>query len=214
MPSHWTSRREAIPCMLAIVSLVTPDWLPAAGGYTWVELGSLPGGSGIARGLSNQGEVAGRSGALHGTGTHAFIWTPKGDTQAIGALLGGDDNRAVSINGLGEVVGFSNTATSIHAFLWSRKKGIQDLGRLPGDSGSRAYAISDMGEVVGSSSGPRGIRAFLWTSSKGMQELPGLPGATYTEALGINNSGQVVGASGNSQVRRALDRKSVCRERV
>src|SRR4029077_9896482 len=124
-----------------LLSLVTPHDLAAAGGYTEVELGARQGGGGIARGISINGEVAGRSVSLHGTQTTAFVWGSDHQTVAIGALPGGENSRAIGINDKGDVVGFSNTATSMHAFFWSRRNGIEDLGTLPGDTGSKADAI-------------------------------------------------------------------------
>jgi probable HAF family extracellular repeat protein len=204
MPAPDRVRWRFIASILSVLIFLPPDYTLGANRYSWVEIGPLPAGSGIIRGLSDNGDVAGRSGYLHGTKTRAFVQTAGGTTEQIGVLLGGENSRAIAVNNYQQVVGFSNTQTSIRAFLWSQETGVQDLGTLPGDSSSKAYAINDANQIVGSSSGAGGIRAFLWNRNGGMREITGLPGADYTEALAINSSGQIVGASGNSRIRHAF----------
>src|SRR4029077_19450958 len=197
MPPRGSARWRFIASIFSVLILVPPECALGTSRYRWVEIASLPAGSGIIHGLSDNGDVVGRSGYLHGTKTRAFVQTAGGTTEQIDVLPGGENSRALAMNNYGQVVGYSNTQTSIRAFLLSHETGVQDLGTLPGDSGSKAYAINDANQIVGSSSGAGGIRAFLWTKNGGMREINGLPGADYTEALAINRSGQIVGASGN-----------------
>src|SRR6266704_2464509 len=63
--------------------------------------------------------------------------------------LGGDlTSRAFAINALGQVVGYSNTASGAkHAFLWANGT-MQDLGTLGGEV-SGASGINRLGQVAG-----------------------------------------------------------------
>jgi hypothetical protein len=128
MPARDTVRWRFIASLFSVLTLLPPDYALAANRYNWVEIGSRPAGSGIIRGLSDNGDVVGRSGYLHGTKTHAFVQTAGGTTEQIGVLSGGENSRAIAMNNYRQAVGFSNTQTSIRAFLWSRETGVQDLG--------------------------------------------------------------------------------------
>src|SRR5678815_2445060 len=131
------------------------------------DLGTLDGGTtSIARGINDRGEVVGQN-VLPRIGptepqTHAFLWTPTGGMQDLGALGGGlTSSIAFDINNAGQVVGRSYSADQIvfpptdpeffsRAFLWSPGQGMQDLGALSGGH-AVAYAINDAGRVVGKS---------------------------------------------------------------
>src|SRR5216683_2700603 len=81
----------------------------------------------------------------------------------LGTLPGGNRSIASRINDRGQVVGYSNTASSVtHAFLF--ENGVMvDLGTLPGGNFSFATSINDRGQVVGSSSTASGAtHAFLF----------------------------------------------------
>lgn len=58
--------------------------------------------------------------------------------------LGGASSEALGINDVGEIVGWSTTASeSAHAFLYCNAR-VMDLGTLVGGSWSTATAISDL----------------------------------------------------------------------
>src|SRR5574341_499122 len=109
--------------------------------------------------------------------------------------LGGDESRALGINNLGQVVGYSDLTSDvfpIHAFLW--ENGVMtDLGGLGGDE-SAAADINDSGQVVGASTTVSGVyqdRAFLWEN--GVMTDLGTLGGSWSSANGLNASGQVIG---------------------
>ncbi len=78
--------------------------------------------------------------------------------------LGGTVSEATAINALGQVAGWSLTASGEqHAFRWTPSGGIQDLGTLGGTSSDTA-AINALGQVVGWSFTASGQQhATLWT---------------------------------------------------
>ena len=150
-----------------------------------------------AAAINDAGQVAGTFGQ-----TRAMLYTPGIGSQDLGTL-GGATSVAYGINELGQVVGYSTTATGDrHAFLWTAGVGMQDLGTLGGGTSSTARGINDRGQVVGESVFPRvdarepQTHAFLWTPGAGLQDLGALgPGLTSSIAYDINNLGQVVGRS-------------------
>jgi probable HAF family extracellular repeat protein len=110
--------------------------------------------------------------------------------------LGGPSTYASDINGLGQVVGGSQTASGEwHAFLLANGT-MRDLGILGGtgiDNASGAVAINKFGQVAGTSSTISDIdHAFLWQD--GVMTDLGTLGET-SAAADINNRGQVVGTS-------------------
>lgn len=86
MSERLGANLRALACMISLFAFLVPPDVAASNGYTAVELGALPGGSGIARDLSGNGNVAGRSGFLHGTQTQAFVWSADHVTEPIGVL--------------------------------------------------------------------------------------------------------------------------------
>jgi probable HAF family extracellular repeat protein len=126
--------------------------------------------------------------------------------QDLGSLPGGEVSEARGVNDIGQIVGFSSTATGDRAFLWTSTGGMQDLGDLPGGASfSRAYDINNNGQVVGESGAATGTRAFLWTSGGGLEDLGDLPGGSdQSSAIAINEDGQVAGTSSGINFGRAV----------
>jgi probable HAF family extracellular repeat protein len=195
-------------------------WTPGVG---MRDLGVLAEGLGsVARGINDRGEVVGQStlpipAIPRNPETHAFLWTPAGGMQDLGAL-GGELTSSVAydINNAGQVVGRSYSADRIippdpgsdpeyfsHAFLWAPGQGMKDLGALASGY-AVAYAINDAGLVVGKSwvstvlseeFGYSG-RPVLWEPGQAIRDLGGLSNGPHnTAAYGINEAGQVVGTS-------------------
>jgi len=161
-----------------------------------------------ANGGSSQ--AFGNSDAGHATGLvrlsansflpRAFLFDA-GNVTVLGTL-GGTFSQGNAVNGAGQVVGVSGTASNggNRAFLWSNSV-MTDLGVLSVGSlnSSEARGINEAGQVVGVSSTSTFLanRAFLWQNGS-MIDLGVLPGGSSSQAADINNLGQVVGASGVS----------------
>src|SRR5712675_1832532 len=77
--------------------------------YNVLNLGPMPGQSGMPRGINNSGHVVGRSGTEFNTDTRGFIWRGENQIQQLASLPGGDFSEAVSINEFGDIVGSSNS---------------------------------------------------------------------------------------------------------
>lgn len=101
--------------------------------------------------------------------------------------LGGIESKALSINNLGQVVGYSSTASNdYHGFLWDGT--MHDLGAAFGASQKIAYGINDVGQIVGTgyNYGDLQGQGFLWLN--GINAFLG-----NFSAHGINASGSVAG---------------------
>ena len=157
--------------------------LPALGGSEWS----------IAHGIDPLGRIVGSATPAGDLKPRAVLW----DGVAVDlGTLGGTTAQALAINGMGEVVGVSETAAGTpHAFLF-RLDGQTvteriDLGFLGGNA-SAAYDINDAGQVVGASFG----HAFFWENGV-MHDLNnsviGLDGWVLETATAINASGIIVG---------------------
>jgi probable HAF family extracellular repeat protein len=217
-PWHDCARRSVCASLVALAALACDDLQgpmgpvqpssrvgtpPAAScpspGLTVVDLGVLPGGTGIgtrgeARAINDKGEVVGGTNAADGQ-EHAFLWTQAGGMEDLGLLAGGLVSSADGINEAGEVVGYSQTGASFaHAFLWSPTTGMRDLGTLPGGAGSQAFAINETHQVTGYSFNAGGEeRPVVWSASGAIQDLGTPPGSVLAFAADINESGQVAG---------------------
>src|SRR5262245_17243929 len=73
---------------------------------------------------------------------------------------GSDTSNAVSINGSGQIAGWSHTSTGLRAFRWTSPGPMLDLGVLPSGFESQAFGINDTGQVVGRGDTVTGDRAF------------------------------------------------------
>jgi probable HAF family extracellular repeat protein len=106
--------------------------------------------------------------------------------------LGGNDSVAVSINDLGEVVGYSKTADGeVHAFRYFRDA-IFDLSTLGGKE-SYAHVITNSGMLLGDSKTPDGtLRPFMGAPNSPLFNFGDDP-HLFSSARGANNVGQVVG---------------------
>ena len=127
--------------------------------------------------------------------------------------LGGENGFAAGVNGLGQVVGWAETAVhdptcrapqvlQFRAVLWEPGGGAtRELPPMPGDSTSAATAINARGQVVGISGecdvavGRRSAtHAVLWDQGV-VRTLGSLGGDFWHTPMAINDRGDVVGFS-------------------
>lgn len=177
-------------------------------GIGLVDLGSLPGYRfSFIGAINDSGQVVGYAyGATNGPDViRAFRFTNGVGMQNIGTL--GRGSTALSINNFGQVVGFSEVATTPandewnpgHAFLYTDCMGMQDLNNLIDPSLGwelrQASAINDKRQIVGFGEHiGSGLHAFLYTDGA-VQDLGTFPGGGISYALDINDKGDVVGAA-------------------
>ncbi|QOL52248.1 hypothetical protein [Massilia litorea] len=161
---------------------------------TFVDLGTLGGGSSRAGGINDAGVVVGSAENFAGE-TRAFIYA-NGTMSDLGTL-GGANSSAAAINNKGQIVGVADSVSGSFAFAYTPDAGMQNLGTLPGGVFSRAESINDVGTVVGGSLvgdfplAP--FHAFEYASGS-MYDLGSLNGA-WSVGKAINNNGETVGWS-------------------
>lgn len=158
--------------------------------------------------INNAGEVVGWSSTSQTTAgpTHGTLWDVRnGTTVDLGTLPGATESRAEGINGLGQIVGYSETAgeQAQHPVLWEDGS-ITDLG-LPTGSGAVngvALSINNGGQIVGYSQvpGPCSLCDFatLWQDGQAVDlntlidASDPLKGTVQLEvAESINDRGQI-----------------------
>src|SRR5262249_25334749 len=138
-----------------------------------------------------------------GVGSQSVLYSG-GKVTDLGSL-GTPYTWVAGINGSGQVVGQSQTASgAYHAFLYSGGQ-MTDLGTLPGTKSGFANGINDAGQVVGESNktyagpsqgrGEPNTHAFLFINGK-LTDLnsliPADSGWVLWSANAINNRGQIV----------------------
>ena len=140
-----------------------------------------------------------------------FVWQ-NGVMTAL-PTLGGNNSIANGVNNLGQVVGWTETATKdpscvppqqfyIRGVVWGPKRGeVHELHPYEKDALSAAVGINDNGDVVGGSgtcgiivSGALAVHAVVWRNGR-VSNLGGLGGVMNNVAFAINNAGQIVGES-------------------
>ena len=201
-------------------------WLPGL----HLDLGTLGGpNSAVAfANHSNRGQIAGIAetsdidplsetwscaGAFFPTTTQhiclGFVWQ-NGVMTAL-PTLGGYNGFASSVNNLGQVVGWAETAVhdstcvlpqvlQFEAVIWGPENGqIQELPGVADDPDSAATAINDKGQVVGISGiCQNAVGAFsakhavLWEDGRPI-DLGNIGGHGWNTPTSINNQGQIVG---------------------
>ena len=165
---------------------------------TIVGVGDLGGGSSVAEGINDLGQVVGYSTVAGGV-DHAFLFS-SGVLADLGTL--GGDSYAYGINDSGTVVGDYENASDRSVAFEDAGGVMTGLGSLQGASGSSyAKGVNASGEVVGYSSvgtqNDSSLAAFVYSDGT-MTDLGGLAydgQGVNEQSLGtaINDSGVVVG---------------------
>lgn len=166
-----------------------------------------------ANAISNTGQIVGQSGVVGSIGLGSATSWNNGTTTVLPTLNGSTDDlnnsSANGVNDLGEIVGWSTTASisfpydpicngnqgsgcPVHAVLWTRGGVIRDLGTLPGDTNSIATKINFFGQVIGSS----GNTFVFHESSLPLAEVPGRP-FIWSKRLGMRELNTMI--RGNSK---------------
>lgn len=166
-------------------------------GVGFVDLGGpIPSSTQQGRAINAWGQVGANINWSGGRGS-AAVHTPGVGWRTLGAL-GSGNTEVRAINDLGDIVGYSHTAsvvTDFEAFVVFAGGHMQALGVLPGDDHSAADDINNNQWVIGESGN---TRPFLWTQATGLIDLqtlvPAGSGWTIQSVDDINNNGQIVGA--------------------
>jgi probable HAF family extracellular repeat protein len=207
-PSYNIIKRSfsaALRCVVlaAAVSLWPVSHTKAAGLYSILDLGGLPGGEDFSAGnaINSLGEVTGRSGPDTGVRHRAFVWNSTAGMRELGDLPGTTFSIGAGINDAGAIAGwrFGVAPNRERAFLWTDSAGMRDLDDLPGFDWSRAFGINSSGQVVGENRSTATAalnRAVLWSADGSAIDIGDLPGgAVWSVAEAINDHGQVAGYS-------------------
>jgi probable HAF family extracellular repeat protein len=148
------------------------------------DIGTLGGGVTHALGINDAGQIVGCSAAFGSN--RAFLYSG-GVMQDLGTLPGAFGSGANAINGIGQIVGTSNSA-----FRTAPNRPIDLTTTLLGPG--TPYAINDSGQTVGMS----GSRAVLYSDGGAIEDL-GTFGGPTGHAFDINNDGQIVGMADTSE---------------
>lgn len=176
--------------------LTTPDdaFLDGAG----IGLMDLTPGSagGRAVDINETRQVAGYSqGPV--TAFEAFRWDAVNGTQFLGTS-GLAFSYATRMNELGQVVGYSLSATGFTYNVWLYTDGVgQQVITVPAGSSAGPSGINNLGQVVGTTQATGGNFGWLWTPTDGARaiyELYDFVSAGYSavEAFDINDAGQIL----------------------
>jgi probable HAF family extracellular repeat protein len=165
----------------------------------------------MATDINNLGQVVGATGP-NITNSDAVLWGLLGtevvSTQSLGTLAGGEHSRAMAINDIGQVVGWSSDGSTRRPFVWSAGNGMVDLGIPPSFPAAIANDINESGQVVGAiypvlDGGAWtyvfNSRFMVWTVDEDGIPLAesdqGTFGGLNAAAFANNNAGLVAGAS-------------------
>jgi probable HAF family extracellular repeat protein len=175
-------------------------------GYNQVT--DAPTASYYTSGINGVGDVVGRAfvgpGLPTGQPTSQPFLIDSGGIRGLGNLGGLGGGGAMSINGAGEIVGYSQTPTTPtndywnpgHAFVYTKAKGLVDLNLMIGSGGSwellQANHINARGEIVGFGTLNKVLRAFLFAYGV-VLDLGTFPNGGISVATSINNRGEIVG---------------------
>lgn len=159
-----------------------------------IDIGTLGGSFGAAKGINDLGHIVGQSKTGNGE-YYGFRWF-NGQMTILQPFPNGVESGAEAINDLGQAVGLAwPQGENARAALWEADGSVVDLGNLFPGRASWAFSINNHTEVTGWGGNDRNQRrAFLWRQGQ-MESLGTLPYDTNSEGRGINDAGVVVGVS-------------------
>jgi probable HAF family extracellular repeat protein len=107
-----------IGLILVLIAALLLARAPVTALGTIIDLGTLGGRHGSARGINERGQVVGSSEVPAGE-SHAFLWD-KGHMIDLGTLDGWE-SFAWAVNNRGQIAGFSHTPSwESHVVLWTK----------------------------------------------------------------------------------------------
>jgi probable HAF family extracellular repeat protein len=189
-------------CVVGFLSAACLAAQASAGGFQFVPLGDLPGGSfsSAASELSDDGQVVIGTG-VSGQYAEGFRWTAETGMVSLGFIPGGREfSFPQNVSGDGSVViGYAGSAvvpTSNNGFKWTAATGMVEFGDLPGSpyGGSPWGASFDGSTIVGNAGyGFNNAQATRWTPQTGIQGIGFLPpNGTSSVALATSDDGSIV----------------------
>ena len=170
------------------------------------DLGSLAGGSTVARGINTAGEVVGKSKV--GADWHAFSWA-NGTMRDLGGNRGfAFWQEAIASNYLGDVVGNEGVSTVIQSAVRFQSGVTVPLATFNGLAPTRVVDMNDSAFVVATQESASGTKALLSTNGGHLwRQVQGIAGLdTITTPFAENAYGHVVGTAGNGFVRAFVSR--------
>ena len=167
------------------ITTTDPSAIPPQGPYEAVNLGTLGGANGSARGINNDGVIIGVAQTSDGS-NHYFLWQ-NGVMRDLDS--GGVDFQAGQINDQGVIAGTGSVGGTPYAMTWNHGT-LQALGPVARGTG---VLLNQSGDVAWTEPTPSGPHAFLWHAGT-IQDL-GTLGGPSSQATGLNDAGQVMGFS-------------------
>ncbi|MBN1845384.1 MAG: hypothetical protein JW810_06840 [Sedimentisphaerales bacterium] len=169
-----------------------------------IDLGGLGGDAGWACSINDSNQIVGAATLADGSWRATrFDAGGAGTNVNLGILdtpWGSDDSCALSINNLGQIVGygrFSYEGTNIErAVRFDPSGGGENVNLTPGTDGGQARCINDAGQIVGTSHACQGACLFDPSGGGANLALGGLVDGQGSLAYAINNRGQIVGTAG------------------
>lgn len=187
-------------------------------------LGTLPlGGSSVAFGLNQRGQVTGYAYASASGPNRPVLWTRTADAWVIedlGLAVSDFHGTASAVNDNGMAVGYSRPQQGCpNAIVWTtvngKRTGMTVLGTL-GGCGAEAYGVNNAGQVIGRSVNRQGqTRATVWTVSAdgamlSIKDLGVLYGNVRSAGWGMSSQiGGVVQVAGTSETGSGQDRATL-----
>lgn len=159
-----------------------------------VDLGTLGGRTSQTSAMNDSGQVIGFSRDPNGQ-LHSFFWDT--DTGILDLSASTNDPnrflRALGINNVGTVVGYTRNRRGFTAVAWDSDKGLVRLAMPPG-SNSMACRISHNGKIAGWRTAKHNYRnLIIWDDPNNYRDLGRIRKDAFPFIWSINDAGQIIG---------------------